>query len=60
MELVHTQIENDELMSKKSIDISGNESDNIIIRRIFWMLSLPIKSLNKDKVDFDFKKRERH
>jgi len=60
MELVHTQIENDELMSKKSIDISGNESDNIIIRRIFWMLSLPIKSLNKDKVDFDFKKREKH
>lgn len=60
MELVHTQIENDELMSKKSIDISGNESDNIIIRRIFWMLSLPIKSLNKDKVDFDFTPREKH
>lgn len=57
MELLATQIENDELMSKKSIDISGNESDNIIIRRIFWMLSLPIKALNKDKEDRDFKIR---
>lgn len=43
MELVYKQIEFEELKLKVSIDISGNQSDNIIIRRIFWTLNLPVK-----------------
>ena len=30
-------------------DRSGNESDNIIIRRLFWTLNLPVLRVTKDK-----------
>ena len=42
IELIHKQIEDNELESKKTIEASGNESDNIIIRRLFWTLQQPI------------------
>ena len=49
MELIDKQIDLEELKLKLVYDRSGNESDNIIIRRLFWTLNLPVLRVTKDK-----------
>lgn len=50
LELIYNQIQEVELKEKKSIDLSGNESDNIIIRRMIWTMLLPIIKQKEDLV----------
>lgn len=57
MELIMEQIKNDELNSKKTIDKSGNESDNIIIRRMFWTILLPVVNQSHDPIFERLKKK---
>jgi hypothetical protein len=56
MERIASQIHDDELKSKTQIDISGNESDNIIIRRLFWALQQKIIETD-DESDYAFVRR---
>ena len=49
MELIERQIDLQELKLKVTRDKSGNQSDNIIIRRLFWTLGLPVKDVIDDK-----------
>jgi len=49
MELIERQIDLQELKLKMTRDKSGNQSDNIIIRRLFWTLNLPVIKETEDK-----------
>lgn len=49
LQMVESEITERDLQGKKSRDEAGKETDNILIRRIFWSLQVPIKQIHNNK-----------